>query len=79
MKLCHVTGPLPIARGLPELKGISFVALRDRTGDTLAAADLLGVREGDQVLVTEGGAGAVLGTNHPADALVVGVVAGRAD
>lgn len=77
MKLCHVTGPLPIARGLKELNGVSFVALRDGTGDTLAAADLLGVRTGDQVLVTEGGARTVLGANHPADALVVGIVARR--
>ena len=75
MKLCQVTGPLAVERGLTGLERMAFVALRDDKGHTLAAADLLGVRPGDRVLVAGGGAPAALGRNCPADALVVCVLA----
>ena len=75
MKLCQVTGPLAVERGLTGWDRVSFVALRDETGQPLAAADLLGVRPGDRVLVAGGGAPAALGRNCPADALVVCVLA----
>ena len=77
MKLCQVTGPLAVERRLAGLDQVAFVALRDDKGQTLAAADPLGVQTGDQVLVSEGGAPAALGRNCPADALVVCVLAHR--
>ena len=79
MILCQVTGPLSVERALPELRGAAFVSLQDLKGNTLAAADPLGVRTGDQVLVAESGAGALLGTNHPADALVLCVLASQGE
>lgn len=74
MKLCSVTGALPVARGLSELNQVPFVTLQDMKGNTLIAADPLGVKTGEQVLVTERGTQAVLGANNPADALVVCVL-----
>ena len=43
------------------------------------AADLLGVRPGDRVVVSTSGAQAVLGTNLPVDALVLCVVSPSPD
>lgn len=48
---------------------------QDMKGNILVAADLLGARVGDRVLVTCEKAHAVLGTNNPADALVLCVLA----
>lgn len=43
------------------------------------AADLLGVRPGDRVVVSTSGAQAVLGANLPVDALVLCVVSPSQD
>lgn len=75
MKLCDVTGSLSVQNGLAELNQASFVQLQDMKGNILVAADLLGARVGDRVLVTCEKAHAVLGTNNPADALVLCVLA----
>lgn len=75
MKLCTVTGSLSVQRGLAALNQVSFVQLQDAQGATLVAADLLGVQAGEQVLVTCETAQSILGTNCPADALVLCVLA----
>lgn len=77
MKLCNVTGSLSVQKGLPQLNQVSFVQLQDMKGNMLVAADLLGARIGDQVLVTCEMASSVLGTNNPADALVLCVLASK--
>ena len=77
MKLCSVTGFLSVQKELAELNQVPLVPLQDMKGNTLVAVDLLGTQIGDQVLVTRDKAHAVLGTNNPADALVLCVLAPR--
>ena len=77
MKLCHVTGTLSVQKGLAGLNQVSFVQLQDMKGNMLVAADLLEARIGDQVLVTCEKAHAVLGTNNPADALVLCILSSK--
>lgn len=77
MKLCNVTAALSVQKGLAELNQVSFVQLQDMKGNMLVAADLLGARIGDQVLVTCETAHAVLGTNNPADALVLCILSAK--
>lgn len=77
MKLCTVTGALSTGKRLDALNNVSFVQLREANGNVLVAADRLGVQTGDQVLVTCDTAHFVLGTNNPADALVLCVLSGK--
>lgn len=71
MMLCNVIGTLSIEKRLTELNAVALVQLQDGQGKELVAADLLGAQAGDQVLVTLNAAHFVLGTNNPADALVL--------
>lgn len=77
MKLCTVTAALSVQKGLAELNQVPFVQLQDEKGNLLVAADLLGAQMGDQVLVTCEKAYAVLGTNNPADALVLCILSAK--
>ncbi|MDY4954085.1 MAG: EutN/CcmL family microcompartment protein [Candidatus Onthomonas sp.] len=77
MKLCNVTAALSVQKGLVELNQVPFVQLQDEKGNLLVAADLLGAQMGDQVLVTCEKAHAVLGTNNPADALVLCILSAK--
>ena len=74
MKCYEVTGVVAAEKRLSALDELSLIALRDQAGECLVAADLLGVRPGDQVVVSTSGAQAVLGANLPVDALVLCVV-----
>ncbi len=74
MILCNVTGTLSAEKRLAELNQVSFVQLHDQQGNALVAVDLLGAQAGDQVVVTCNAAHAILGSNHPADALVLCVL-----
>ena len=71
MKLCNVTAALSVQKGLAELNQVPFVQLQDEKGN------LLGAQMGDQVLVTCEKAHAVLGTNNPADALVLCILSAK--
>lgn len=77
MKLCTVTGALSTRKCLEALNNVSFVQLQEANGNVLVAADLLGVQTGDQVLVTCNTAHGVLGTNNPADALILCVLSSK--
>lgn len=71
MKRYQVTGTVSAKKRLSALDELSLIELRDETGCTLVAADLLGAAPGEQVIVSTTGAQAVLGTNLPVDALVL--------
>ena len=70
MKCYEVTGMVSAEKRLSALDELSLITLREG----LVAADLLGVRPGDRVVVSTSGAQAVLGTNLPVDALVLCVL-----
>ena len=74
MKCYEVTGVVAAEKRLSALDELSLIALRSPEGERLVAADLLGVRPGDRVVVSTSGAQAVLGANLPVDALVLCVV-----
>ena len=79
MKCYEVTGVVAAEKRLSALDELSLIALRSPEGDRLVAADLLGVRPGDRVVVSTSGAQAVLGANLPVDALVLCVVSTSPD
>ena len=79
MKCYDVTGMVSAEKRLSALDELSLIALRSSEGERLVAADLLGVRPGDRVVVRTSGAQAVLGTNLPVDALVLCVVSPSPD
>lgn len=79
MKCYEVTGVVAAEKRLSALDELSLIALRDQAGECLVAADLLGVRPGDRVVVSTSGAQAVLGANLPVDALVLCVVSSSQD
>jgi microcompartment protein CcmK/EutM len=74
MKCYEVTGMVSAEKRLSALDELSLITLRSSEGEGLVAADLLGVRPGDRVVVSTSGAQAVLGTNLPVDALVLCVL-----
>ena len=74
MKCYEVTGMVSAEKRLSALDELSLITLRCSEGEGLVAADLLGVRPGDRVVVSTSGAQAVLGTNLPVDALVLCVL-----
>lgn len=74
MKCYEVTGTVSAKKRLSALDELSLITLRSQEGECLVAADLLGVRPGDRVVVSASGAQAVLGTNLPVDALVLCVL-----
>ena len=65
MKCYEVTGMVSAEKRLSALDELSLITLRSSEGEGLVAADLLGVRPGDRVVVSTSGAQAVLGTNLP--------------
>lgn len=79
MKCYEVTDVVAAEKRLSALDELSLIALRSPEGERLVAADLLGVRPGDRVVVSTSGAQAVLGTNLPVDALVLCVVSPSQD
>lgn len=79
MKCYEVTGMVSAEKRLSALDELSLITLRSSEGEELVAADLLGVRPGDRVVVSTSGAQAVLGTNLPVDALVLCVVSPSPD
>lgn len=79
MKCYEVTGMVSAEKRLSALDELSLITLRSSEGERLVAADLLGVRPGDRVVVSTSGAQAVLGTNLPVDALVLCVVSPSPD
>ncbi len=79
MKCYEVTGVVAAEKRLSALDELSLIALRSPEGERLVAADLLGVRPGDRVVVSTSGAQAVLGANLPVDALVLCVVSPSQD
>ena len=79
MKCYEVTGVVAAEKRLSALDELSLIALRSPEGGRLVAADLLGVRPGDRVVVSTSGAQAVLGANLPVDALVLCVVSPSQD
>ena len=79
MKCYEVTGVVAAEKRLSALDELSLIALRSPEGERLGAADLLGVRPGDRVVVSTSGAQAVLGANLPVDALVLCVVSPSQD
>ena len=79
MKCYEVTGTVSAEKRLSALEELSLIALRSPEGERLVAADLLGVRPGDRVVVSTSGAQAVLGTNLPVDALILCVLSASPD
>lgn len=74
MKCYEVTGVVAAEKRLSILGGLTLIALRSSEGEGLVAVDLLGVRPGDRVVVSDSGAQVVLGANLPVDALVLCVL-----
>lgn len=74
MKCYEVTGTALTKKRLSVLDGLSLVTLRDNSGNSLVAVDLLGAQIGDYVVVSASGAQVLLGTNLPVDALVLCVL-----
>lgn len=63
---------LSAARRLPDMEDLALVRVRTDAG-SVTAADRLGVRPGDRVVLSRA-AQAAFGTNCPADAAVVCVL-----
>lgn len=74
MKCYEVTGTALTKKRLSVLDGLSLVTLRDNSGNSLVAVDLLGAQIGDHVVVSASGAQVLLGTNLPVDALILCVL-----
>ena len=56
MKCYEVTGMVSAEKRLSALDELSLITLRSSEGEGLVAADLLGVRPGDRVVVSTSGA-----------------------
>ena len=56
MKCYEVTGMVSAEKRLSALDELSLITLRSSEGEGLVAADLLGVRPGDRVVVSPSGA-----------------------
>lgn len=72
MILSQVTDVLTPERTVPLPKGVQLLTVRLPEGSQLVAADPLGCRSGDRVVL--GGpeaAAALLGSNCPADAVII--------
>lgn len=75
MILCKVTGIVTASTLLPALNGIAFVLVQKEEGGTLVAADTLGARVGNHVVICQGEtAQALVGGKCPVDAAVTGIV-----
>ncbi|MCD8161363.1 MAG: hypothetical protein LUE61_09395 [Clostridiales bacterium] len=75
MILSQVTRALPLARSVPLPDGAALLAVHHPQGGELVAADTLGCRPGDRVVLGERAAAtALFGTNCPWDAVVVAVL-----
>lgn len=75
MILCKVTGILDCGKKFAQLEGITLVQVRKQDGTVLAAADPLGVKTGDRVVICQGETVCcVAGHKVPLDAAVIAVV-----
>lgn len=75
MILCKVTGIVTAPTRLTCLGDMAFVLVQKEQGGTLVAADTLGAKVGNHVMICQGEAAqALAGGKCPIDAAVAGIV-----